>query len=275
MTRLDQDVADILGVTSESLAPSHRRGAWRKAQVWSVLGASVVAISIAALGFAALHRGVAALPAPGAVANAAPASRPRIAPDLAPPTALMQSASADGDQKKAEFPPRLDAAPPPLVPTELPAPPPPPPPDTATMARIRASEAPVVTRIEASPRDVLNPARTEKYAAASSAPRLELDSRAHEITPVWVSEPSGEAVERAYPPEELRDGVPGAVVLSCLERQDGTVNGCRVLDEQPFDSGFGRAALRLSHLFRFTPYKVDGRPTEIQVRIPYEFAVAD
>ena len=273
MTRLDQDVADILGVTSESLAPSHRRGAWRQAQVWSVLGASVVAISMAALGFAALHRGVAALSAPGAVANVAPASRPRVTPNLAPPTAVVQSASADSDQKKSGLPPRLDEAPPPLVTTELPAPPPPP--DNATMARIRASEAPVVTRIEASPRDVLNPARTEKFAAAIGAPRLELDSRAHEVTPVWVSEPSGEAVERAYPPEELRDGVPGAVVLSCLERQDGTVNGCRVLDEQPFDSGFGRAALRLSHLFRFTPYKVDGHPTEIQVRIPYEFAVAD
>ncbi len=93
--------------------------------------------------------------------------------------------------------------------------------------------------------------------------------------PHWLSSPGPEAVEREYPLDAYRDGRGGSVELGCLELTDGRVKDCRVLSETPRGQGFGRAALRLSPQFRFLPTRIDGRPIEARIRIPYDFEVGD
>lgn len=93
--------------------------------------------------------------------------------------------------------------------------------------------------------------------------------------PDWTSWPQGEVVEARYPRAAYKAGRGGSVVLRCRERTDGRVDGCRVLSETPPDDGFGRAAVDLSRFFRFRPLRVDGRPTQTSLTIPYDFAVDD
>ena len=95
------------------------------------------------------------------------------------------------------------------------------------------------------------------------------------IDPRWLSSPGPDEVGRAYPLDAYRDGRGGSVELGCLELTDGRVKACRVLSETPRGAGFGRAALKLSPLFRFLPTRIDGRAVETRIRIPYDFSVGD
>lgn len=133
-----------------------------------------------------------------------------------------------------------------------------------------APPTPIASKTEA-----LKLARAERLGLSTSIPRLNIDAPPQTIEPTWVSEPSDREVERAYPSGALADGAPGSVVLGCRERLDGSVDRCEVLQESPAGAGFGRAALKLSRSFRFTPFIADGRPAEVGVRIPYDFDIRD
>lgn len=93
--------------------------------------------------------------------------------------------------------------------------------------------------------------------------------------PDWMDWPQGDEVDRRYPRAAYEAGRGGSVVLRCRERTDGRVDGCRVLSQTPPGEGFGRAALDLSRFFRFRPLRIDGRPAETTITIPYDFAVDD
>ncbi len=95
------------------------------------------------------------------------------------------------------------------------------------------------------------------------------------LDPQWVREPSDDEVADHYPLPAWRAGRGGSVVLRCRERGDGRVDRCRVLSETPPGEGFGGAALALSRVFRFRPFRVDGRPAETALTVPYDFSVGD
>jgi TonB family protein len=90
----------------------------------------------------------------------------------------------------------------------------------------------------------------------------------------WEVRPSGEDFARHYPPEAMRDGVSGSVVLDCLVRGERTLQ-CEILSETPEDAGFGVAALRISEAFIAAPETRDGaRSIGGRVRLPIRFNIA-
>ena len=160
----------------------------------------------------------------------------------------------------------------------------------ARSARIVTGASPdsirLAKRIEqAEPQTLLPEVPTFRHAQGLSTPKSRATfiltprrpgaAMLDEEASTWVSGPTAEEVLLAYPKTALRDGAPGSAVLSCLERVNGMVTGCRVLSETPAHAGFGQAAVHLSARFHFRPILRDGSATEGEVRIPYNFSVSD
>lgn len=99
---------------------------------------------------------------------------------------------------------------------------------------------------------------------------------AHTLTnPDWISRPSADQVEKAYPEAALREGVTGSATLSCQVTSAGGVVGCKVNVETPPGRGFGRAALGLTPHFRIRPGTDNGQPIEgASVLIPIRFTIS-
>lgn len=273
MSSLDQDVAAILGLPSDRFAAAAARGAPRRSASRAplLLGALLLLLAGGAVLMLSTHR-----PPQTSLAMEARLQAPDAVPTISPPTSggmrevLPARAASSGPVSPA--PPSERA---PGAETARSAPPaPPPPPSRFVYEELRPAPSAAASGIVKVPQDKLTSPKAEKLASVQSAgANLEIGPRVN--TPNWLSAPNGEEVARAYPAEALREGVPGSVELACLEISDGTVVNCRVMDETPEGAGFGRAALRLSRLFRFSPATADGRPVEAEVRIPYDFSVVD
>lgn len=71
--------------------------------------------------------------------------------------------------------------------------------------------------------------------------------------PSWISQPSPETVEAAFPVQALSAGVSGTATLECESRPDGGLQSCVVSRESVPGYGFGEAALTLTGAYRLSP----------------------
>jgi protein TonB len=93
-------------------------------------------------------------------------------------------------------------------------------------------------------------------------------------SPDWLVKPSAAEVVAAYPRRALIRRIGGTARVTCVVTVDGETAGCEVLAEDPPGVGFGPAALKLSHRFRFRPRTVDGIPEGgAIVIIPFRFEI--
>ena len=273
VSSLDEDVAAVLGLPSDRFAArehfaQQKRARWRARWLFCLL-----LLSLLGIGAILSHL---AHPRPQSLAMEARSQK-----SDKPRSEIMSPGSEGGGLKK---PKSSEASSQASAPTKL----------TDSAADDGVAYAPPTPSVQGStahdglgsptpapapaivtpPVEKLTGPRAERLALAqASEGDIELGPRV--ISPHWLSEPDGEEVARAYPEKALSESAPGSVVLGCLELLDGSVVDCRVLEETPGGSGFGRAALRLSHLFRFSPATADGRSVEAQVEIPYDFSVID
>ena len=88
--------------------------------------------------------------------------------------------------------------------------------------------------------------------------------------------PSGEDIDRHYPPLAQAAGKEGRAVVHCQVTATGTLTACEVAEEQPAGWGFGKAALAMTGSFRMRPAAgEDGRSIEgASVTIPIRFQLS-
>ncbi|WGM37194.1 TonB family protein [Caulobacter sp. NIBR1757] len=88
--------------------------------------------------------------------------------------------------------------------------------------------------------------------------------------PQWLAKPEGDDIVRYYPDIALDRSISGRVVLSCTISAKGRVTTCETLQETPWGLGFAEASIRvLIDKALFKPGKVNGKPVESTVRIPF------
>lgn len=85
--------------------------------------------------------------------------------------------------------------------------------------------------------------------------RSDVDVRMHPVInggPVrWLQIPTDADMLGVYPRDALNAGVHGRVRMICVMTAAGTLTDCGTASETPPGQGFGAAAARLGHLFRF------------------------
>lgn len=90
---------------------------------------------------------------------------------------------------------------------------------------------------------------------------------------------TGETMFQAQPTVVVeapaRPTPPIRIVLRCKVSIEGTLKDCQVLHETPAGYGGGRAALRLSQVFKVKPATRDGVPVEGYVTFPITFRMKD
>ena len=67
----------------------------------------------------------------------------------------------------------------------------------------------------------------------------------------WLQIPTDADMLDVYPSDALSAGVDGHVRMICVMTAAGTLTDCGAASETPPGQGFGAAAARLGHLFRF------------------------
>ncbi|MBX7249732.1 MAG: energy transducer TonB [Caulobacteraceae bacterium] len=91
--------------------------------------------------------------------------------------------------------------------------------------------------------------------------------------PSWRRLPSEEQMTAVFPEQAWKDGVSGGATLECTVMVTGRVKDCIVKIETPPGQGFGAAVLSLSRYFVVTPRRINGRPVEARINIPYMMIV--
>lgn len=85
--------------------------------------------------------------------------------------------------------------------------------------------------------------------------RSDVDVRMHPVInggPVrWLQIPTDADMLDVYPRDALSAGMDGHVRMICVMTAAGTLTDCGAASETPPGQGFGAAAARLGHLFRF------------------------
>ena len=83
----------------------------------------------------------------------------------------------------------------------------------------------------------------------------DVDVRMHPVInggPVrWLQIPTDADMLDVYPSDALNAGLDGHVRMICVMTAAGTLTDCGAASETPSGQGFGAAAARLGHLFRF------------------------
>lgn len=92
-----------------------------------------------------------------------------------------------------------------------------------------------------------------------------------DANPDWAEKPDPYAIWWAYPPEAVKNNMPGYVLLSCVANEAGSLQDCTVINETPPTYGFGDAALGLAKDFKFKPALACGKSIKSEVRIPLRF----
>lgn len=88
----------------------------------------------------------------------------------------------------------------------------------------------------------------------------------------WVATPSGQDIAQVYPPDAVKAGKGGAVLLDCHVAAAGGLERCQVEIEDPVGLEFGAAALELAPLFRMAALAPDGSAVAgRRIRIPIMF----
>ncbi|WP_425995639.1 peptidoglycan-binding domain-containing protein [Caulobacter sp. DWR1-3-2b1] len=77
--------------------------------------------------------------------------------------------------------------------------------------------------------------------------------------PTWRVTPNPQDYAGYYPETARIHRIPGQAMIRCAIGEDGTLNLCITLSQQPEGYGFGGAALGLSRLFRVETIDVEGR----------------
>ncbi len=91
--------------------------------------------------------------------------------------------------------------------------------------------------------------------------------------PAWLTTPSATAVADAFPDLARSKGISGGTgTMACAVGEGGKLTGCAVAGENPPGSGFGTAALRLSELYRISPWTSGVGPSAgARVNVPVRF----
>lgn len=88
----------------------------------------------------------------------------------------------------------------------------------------------------------------------------------------WVATPNGMDIAQVFPPEAVKSGKSGAVLLDCEVAREGSLQGCAVEIEDPVGLEFGAAAMALAPLFKMAVLCQDGTSAPgRRVRIPIMF----
>ena len=77
--------------------------------------------------------------------------------------------------------------------------------------------------------------------------------------PNWLKKPGASEFSRFYPESAMRRGVGGGATLNCSVAANGAIQACSVVDENPAEEGFGKAALKLSKYFKMSPQTENGQ----------------
>ena len=96
---------------------------------------------------------------------------------------------------------------------------------------------------------------TLSLTGCATPTRSDVDVRMHPVInggPVrWLQIPTDADMLDVYPRDALDAGLDGHVRLICVMTAAGTLTDCGAASETPPGRGFGAAAARLGHLFRF------------------------
>jgi TonB family protein len=76
-----------------------------------------------------------------------------------------------------------------------------------------------------------------------------------------------------YPEQAKRAGLEGNVTVELVVGEDGRVVDASVVDSS--DPAFEEAAVEAASRCEFRPAKLDGNPTRVRVRVPYQFRLGD
>lgn len=91
---------------------------------------------------------------------------------------------------------------------------------------------------------------------------------------LWNEAPAYDDVAAAYPAKARAAGVGGRATLSCTLREDGRLNGCSAVAEEPKGQGFAAAARTLTPKFLSPTQFQDGSSTKgAMTQVPFVFAL--
>ena len=91
-------------------------------------------------------------------------------------------------------------------------------------------------------------------APAACPPPGSPDAQIAVITkPKWIHAPSSSDMVDLYPPFEFKQQKNGKAMMDCAVAEDGKLENCRILQEEPAGRGYGQASLKLSKIYRMTP----------------------
>jgi TonB family protein len=96
----------------------------------------------------------------------------------------------------------------------------------------------------------------------------------HKGNPKWARRPDADDLGRALRQASVREDLGGKATMSCIITKDGDLSACTVVSEDPTNSGFGLAALKLARYFKMSPMTDLGCPLEpegAKITIPIRF----
>ena len=92
------------------------------------------------------------------------------------------------------------------------------------------------------------------------------------LRPNWTRAPAGDDMSTYYPDRAQREGLNGRAVIDCTVTDDGHLDNCTAISEEPANYGFGDAALKLAHLFKMKPQMANGAPVGgARIKVPIRF----
>lgn len=89
-------------------------------------------------------------------------------------------------------------------------------------------------------------------AAACPAPDNK-DAVAFIKNPKWLSHPSSDDVNKAFPPFEMKQHKSDRTVVDCAIADDGSLKDCTVVEDKRPHAGFDKATLSLTKFYKMDP----------------------